>query len=77
MLKEMTESLFKETLIRIAEDVWREKFVRLNGLVSDYQIKEMLAKEMLVLIKDDPEIREAFKAALMVQLKKYLGENSK
>ena len=82
MLEKMTESLFAETLKRIAEDVWKVKFTELaKTLGTRYRdqemIKDMMTAILLDLLKKDEELRKQLNDALSVALKSYLSEMAK
>ena len=79
MLGKMTESLFAETLKRIAEDVWKQKFVELVGSVRgsysrEETIKKLMLDVMIECLKQDEELRQHFVDTWKEALHNYLNE---
>lgn len=81
MLKEMTESLFAETIKRIAEDVWKSEFKSINDMINcsnrgsySYQkeIVEELCKTIVKALLKDENTKKKFEDAIFKSLHEYL-----
>jgi hypothetical protein len=79
LLQGMTESLFAETLKRIAEDVWGKKFKeaalnfkdKYSGGSSNTQLQQMFTDAFLECLKKDSELKQALQDALMQAAREY------
>lgn len=69
VLQQMTESLFAETIKRIAEDVWKFKFGEIaDKLGNDWRysdkIKPLVADAFIEIIKNDEELKAKMREAI-------------
>lgn len=78
VLQGMTESLFAETLKRIAEDVWKKKFSEAVTSLNkghQYSQSEALARVMndafIEVLKRDNELRSKLEAAISEAAHEY------
>jgi len=81
VLQGMTESLFSETLKRIAEDVWKKKFseaVTSLNKGNSYSQTEALGRIMndafIEVLKRDTELRTKLEAAISEAARAYFDK---
>jgi len=80
VLQQMTESMFSETLKRIAEDVWKEKFkaaagsISRNGSYNNHEVlKRMITEAFIEALAKDAELRKALTDAVHVAAIEYFS----
>jgi ABC-type glycerol-3-phosphate transport system substrate-binding protein len=81
ILQGMTESLFAETLKRIAEDVWQKKFKEAAEQIkhnTNYYpgynknvVQEMITNAFLECLKNDSELKQALQDAIGHAAREY------
>lgn len=81
MLQGMTESLFSETLKRIAEDVWGKKFTEAvkslkdtgygNGYGNQLVLQKIISDAFIDCLKKDPELKQVLEKAIGEAAREY------